>query len=486
MILAVSFLLALSYFSDSRIVFVCAMSVGALFFISSILQDLKVLPRLNLPSTIANFCGLSYFGGAIPVSVALIVYPEYVQAFRYISFRDYDIEPLCEAALLVLFCCGLLIALSKNIKLTALGRLMSFTEFRSVCPGAFNDTNMGVFISAFVAAIAATLIATGKMSIDFNPAIAEGGALGAWFLIVYALAPAILILASSAFWRNDTSKNLKLIAGVSCLILVGALFLLGRRAIMAAAFSLFISFVVSKKIKLKTSHMVVAALVAAVGFSFVSNKFIELRSVQNSKASAGISALYMQAARSKAVEADDATLALVMRVDLLGELARVVSHYPSDQFHLGAGTVSQVANVVPSAIWPDKADFTYENVLTDEMILRDAALPPSDIASTLVLYSYADWGIFSPILYTLLSIFFVLVVDVIAMMSKSYATYLVGVGMVISYIPQTDRATFSTMLFDIRFLLVFLVLGWVLSLAFGRSSPGPTLKKDARLRPVGL
>lgn len=459
-------LLALAVMVNSRLLIIMACVVASLNFFVMVREAFADYPRFDFARMFAGTTGLFYFLGALPVNIALLFDPDYVSFYVWKQYRSYEPRDLAVAGVLVLLCSVPLILTNIRLSPPMLRRLWAPLNFHAgaVEPARREEAAIGRFL-ILLAALTVLMLASGSLSVDFNPVAAVAGrGQTSVYLIVFLGCQAALPMAALMIVRGWRAGRLPLFWCFIALVLLVGLFTMGRRPLLAGLVSagLFTFYIMGWRISVRA--WIGLAIAALLVFSLVTIPFAQIRASMPSKTAGGGAvsagdflspdAIARRSALARPTMAN-LTNITIMRFDLLGELAEVVRRYPLDRVWLGSGMATQFAVMVPGAIWPEKKDFLLLNTMRDERILEIAGLPPTDIAGTSTLFAYAEGGWFAPLVVLFQFWLYLAVTGLIVRSFNSFAVWLLAYGSVLSSILQPDAFNFSAMLFSSVYLLVF-------------------------------
>jgi hypothetical protein len=143
------------------------------------------------------------------------------------------------------------------------------------------------------------------------------------------------------------------------------------------------------------------------------------------------------------------------RADLMSDLAQLTTRIPPSSYRLGTGFLSQFALVVPNFAWPGKAYFLARSMYNDFRICEDASLPKTDLAGTLVLYSFGEFGWLAPVFFSAIVFTFVWVSDLLVGLFRSHTFALMTVSTLMVYGIVADNQWGGGLLPILRFNITF-------------------------------
>ena len=133
---------------------------------------------------------------------------------------------------------------------------------------------------------------------------------------------------------------------------------------------------------------------------------------------------------------------------------------------------SQLAALVPGQLWSGKKQYMVTEMIHDESILEKAGVPGADIASTAVLYTYADFGWLAPMELLFQLVLYILILDLIVRLSTSFAVWMLSIFVALAMILQVDAANFGAFLFYTDYTVLSALMISVAAQFFPRTQRG--------------
>lgn len=459
---AIILLVICAWFGGRGLLVMACLIAGGAFFMS-LRESLVASSKVNMAAAAGAAIGLFYFMGAIPVNASIMVSPDFISSYQWKDLRNYDVQAQALAGILAILFALAPAFLPRRALPANLGMIMS----PGIAFGRSDDpriTRDGLVIRAFlifICAVSAYLMLTNQIAVDYNPLTSGSGRVNmTLYFVVFIGAPAAMSMVAYLLATGVARRQLPLLAIVCGAVLLVTLFTLGRRPLLAGLICACVFMIAFLGLRVSRKAWLGLTALGLIAFMAASVPFLQLRDSQGVGTVSTVSDIFSPDTMARRSAQARPTIkntyqVTVMRFDLLGELSQVVSLYPGDQFKLGQGMISQTSVLVPGTVWPNKREYLLTRVISDQKIMQEAGIRPSDIASTPVLFGYADFGWLAPIFYVVQLLLFLWSISFISGISHSNPARLIGLGVVLTTVLQVDNANFAAMLFGSAYFAVF-------------------------------
>lgn len=488
-VLMAGFLLAATAL-DSHTALFFALLFGAAYFAAQLGHILTDLPKFNILRLLSVGMGLFYFGGAAFAVGMQVALGGNAYSYIFAVWRNYDAAAMSQAALLVFACCQVGLAISKFIKPATMTTLLKPERFYNNSSAAVRaEVAVALIYTISVSLLCSLLLATGKLAVSGlvarNLEISREGA----GLVTIANPAAVGAILVASWLISDRSLTVKtrFLGFLFALPIWLALFTMGRRYVIAGLVTFAIGHIVYRGVKVRPFHVVASIAGAAVAFFSLSGPFLAIRTLQQAGQTITLSQMLSviasgdETTSTRSMSTADVAALSAARSDLMGEFSQIVARTPADSRHWGGGLLSQAALLVPGPLWDRKQEFLATKVHGDAAIARDASLPPTDLAGSLILYSFSELGWLAPIWFAGIFTALVFIADGLTRITRSYTVYLVTISTLISYAVVADNTAEARIVTDLRFFVVLAAIIGILSwLAKAQNKQIPSL---GRLRP---
>jgi len=247
--------------------------------------------------------------------------------------------------------------------------------------------------------------------------------------------------------------------------ILAANFMLGRRYVIALGLAMIVGLIVYRQVRIRWYQWAGAIMAAFMVMAVLTVPFNNIRNLSDTgqdftlKEAGAVAFAGKKVAGANFMDAGDVFALTAARADILRELSQVVSKMPVSGLQWGRGIVSQVAIVVPGQFWPEKKIYINNQMYSEARLLYDAGLPATDIAGSLVLYSYGEFGWLAFAYFAAVLVGFV---GAATLLTRLFGTdsgfHLWTLSLLLSYVVLADNAAPYRMFGDLRFLVILGVL----------------------------
>jgi len=464
-------LLMLAAFLNSVWALAIGLSGLAFLFATIMVQQLTVLPYLNPVALISAGTGVFYFLGSALNQFVRAAMP----ANPFIQFNrvwaNYDVLPTIAAALIVVLCCYAGVWSSRLF--TVLTQRVDKQPRAAIV----------ALVLGVVAVFLSYLVLTGKLTVTSGARALKAAEDSEWLTLAGAAAPAAALPLAYLVLSRDAARY-RTLGLIFALPIVAANFMLGRRYVIALGLSFIIGLIVYRKVHIKWWQWTAAIVSAIIVVAALTVPFNNLRTLNDTgrqftfKEAAAVMLSGERVQGAGYMGAADMLALTAARADILRELAQVADRMPASGLTYGEGIISQAAVVVPGQFWPDKKVYMATEMYSDGRILNAAGMPATDIAGSLVMYAFGEFGWAAPLYFAAVLVAFVLAALGLARLFGSDSGFhLWTLSLLLSYVVLADNATGYRMFADLRFLLILGVLhgliGFLLPKTVAVISSGP-------------
>lgn len=455
--------LAISGISASPYALVAGLSCLTFLFASILIQQLTSLPYLNPLALISAGTGLFYCGGsALNQFVRTLMSDNPFTQFAR-TWSNYDVIPTTAAALLVFLCCYAGVLASRSIS--------SLTLNVDVKP----EARVVSVVLGLVTLLLGYLILTQKLTVASSGRALKVAEASEWLTLAGAAAPAASLPLTYLIFSKDAVRYR--IWGLVCALpILSANFLMGRRYVIAMGLGVIVGLIVYRKIRISWWQWAGAIAGAVVVVAVLTVPFNQLRSLSDTgrdfsfQEAVGVMLSGEKVAGARYMDSGDTVAISAARADIMRELSQVMTQMPATSFRYGSGIFSQLAMVVPGQMWADKQFYIDRKMYSEYTILTDSGLPFTDIAGSLVLYSYGELGWLAPIYFCVVLIGFVAgACSLGRRLAPDSGFFLWTLSLLLSYAVLADNSSGARMFVDLRFLLILGALHIALCFILPRS-----------------
>lgn len=458
--------LSLTAVTGSISVLAAGLAIGAFFFGVLLYEQLQELPKINLLALIGIGTGLFYFGGAAALYVMRLITGDNQFMYIFAVWRNYEPLAMVRASILVFGCSALAVLASRYYRPKYLDRIMTREEFHKLLPNAGRDreTLISYVTLAGISALCALLIATGKLTVSaISLPGAQDDSASQWVVLANLAAPAMVALVAELFLRERASYRERALTLALGAAIFAALFILGRRTVIASGFMAIMAWLAFRRVRMTPVKWLGFAAGGLLIFFVISGPFLAIRSAQRANQVVGIGDLFSSytgghALGSAKYSLADIAMLSAARADIMGELSQIVSNFHMDRIHFGGAFLSQLGEHIPSFLWHGKKTYMLTTFYDDFRVCDDAGLPRTDLAGSLVLYSFVELGWGAPIWFLLMATSFIWISDRMIGIFGSYTLYLLTLSTLVTYALIADAGFGAQILGDLRFLLLTAVL----------------------------